>query len=380
MKRLFALCPLWLAVATMALVVMACGGGAPAPTPTTAAKPAAAPTQAPAAPAAAPTKAPEAAAPTQAPAAAAPTKAAAAAGAPALTKEFKMSMATGGTAGTYYPYGGAISSLWSKNIKGVTVTVETTGASVENMRLLSNKQVELAITQNDIVDYAWNSTEMFKDNKDKITNLRAIAALYPELVQWVVVPEIKSLADMKGKRFIVGPAASGSEANTRQIFEANGMSYKDLSKTLYLSIAESAAAFKDRQVDGWATTGGVPNPGITDVATLREIGMVPIDGDVAKKVTDKHKFYVSAKVPAGSYKGIDKDVPTLAVQACLVGRDDLDPDLVYWLTKTLVEKQAELAQAHAKGKELSKEGMVKGMSIPFHPGAEKYYKEVGLIK
>lgn len=290
-----------------------------------------------------------------------------------------MSMATGGTAGTYYPYGGAIASLWSKNIKGVTVTVETTGASVENMRLLASKQVELAITQNDIVDYAWNATEMFKD-KDKIQNVRAVAALYPELVQWTVVPSIKSLADLKGKKFVVGPAASGSEANTRQIMEANGLSYKDLGKALFLSIAESAAAFKDRQVDGWATTGGVPNPGITDVATLQEINLVPISGEVAQKVLEKYKFFVPAKIPANAYKGVAAEVPTIAVQATLVAREDLDADLIYWLTKTLVEKQPELAQGHAKGKELSKESATKGFSIPWHPGAERYYKEIGVIK
>ena len=359
-------------VLVLALGVAACGGAAPAPT-AAPSKPAAAPT---AAPAAAPTKAPEAA-PTKAPEATKP--AAPAAGAPALTKEYKLAMATGGTSGTYYPFGGAIAGIWSKNIKGVTVNVETTGASVENMRLLDTKQVELAITQNDIVDYAWNATEMFKD-KPKIQNIRGVAALYPELVQWTVVPEIKSLADLKGKRFVVGPAASGSEANTRQIFEANGMSYKDLGKALFLSIAESAAAFKDRQVDGWATTGGVPNPGITDVSTLQEINIVPMTGDVAKNVLDRYKFFVPATIPGGSYKGLDKDIPTIAVQATLVAREDLDADLVYWLTKTLIEKQPELAQAHAKGKVLSKESAVKGLSIPWHPGAEKYYREIGVLK
>jgi len=223
-----------------------------------------------------------------------------------------------------------------------------------------------------------NGTEMFKDQK--ITNFRAIAALYPEVLQWVVTPNIKSIADLKGKRFVVGPAASGTEANTRQVFEALGMSYKDLSKAAFLSYAEAAAAMKDRQVDGFAVTGGVPTSAITDVTTSLDISILPITGDDAKKVTEKYKFFVQTKVPAGAYKGVNADVPTIAVQSMLVCREDLDPDLVYWLTKTLIEKQPELAQAHAKGKELSKESAVKGLTVPLHPGAERYYKEIGVIK
>ncbi len=380
MRSVSALRYLGLALLAAALLTTACSSAAPAPTQAPA-KPAAEPTKAPAAPAApaaAPTKAP-AAAPTTAPAAA-PTTAPAAAPAssvPALTKEYKLSMATGGTAGTYYPFGGVMGGLWGKYLKGVTVTSEATGASVENVRLLGNKQVELALIQNDIADYSYNGTEMFKD---KVTNFKAVAMLYPELVQWAVVPGIKTLADLKGKRVVVGPAASGSEANTRQIVEANGMTYKDFSKALFLSNAEAAAAMKDRQVDAFFVTSGVPLAAYTDVTTAMDISFLPIEGDVAKKVMDKYKFFVTTKIPGGSYKGVANDVNTVAVQSCLVARDDVDPDLIYWLTKTLIEKQPELAQAHAKGKDLSKESAVKGVTIPWHPGAEKYYKEIGVIK
>lgn len=360
-------------VPAMALVLVlalaACSTAAPAPAPTAAAPAPAAPTAA----------APAAGAPTAAaPAAAAPTKAAApAASVPALTKEYKLSLATGGTAGTYYPYGGAIASLWSNNIKGVSVTAETTGAAVENERLLGSKQVELALTQNDIADYANTGSEMFKD---KITNVRAVAVLYPEVLQWVVTPDVKTLADLKGKAFVVGAAGSGTEANTRQVLDANAMTYKDLSKAPNLSFAEATNALKDRQVNGFAVTGGVPTSAITDAATARDIGLLPIDGDTAKKVMDKYKFFVTAKIPTNTYKGQTADVNTIAVQSMLVAREDLDKDLVYWLTKTIIEKQADLAQAHAKGKELSAQGAVKGLTIPLHPGAEQYYREIGAIK
>lgn len=290
-----------------------------------------------------------------------------------------MSMATGGTSGTYYPYGGAIAGVWTKNLKGVTVTVETTGASVENMRLLNSKQAELAITQNDIADYAYNGTEMFKE---KITNYRGVAVLYPELLQ-LVVPgnsDIKTPKDLKGKRMSLGPAASGTEANTRQLLDAVGLTPKELSKAAYLSNAEAGAAFKDRQLDAMQITGGIPFPTYQDISTLQDIRLIPIEGDVAQALMSKYKFFVPVTIPANTYKGQEKPVQTVAVMATLVAREDLDVDLVYWLTKTLIEKQPEVAQAHAKGKELSKESAVKGLTVPWHPGAEKYYKEIGVLK
>ncbi len=358
---------------SLAVVVSACGGGAAAPT----AAPAA-PTKA---PAAAPTTAPAAPAATTAPAAAAPTKAAApAAAAPApWTKEVKMSMSTGGTSGTYYPYGGAIAGVWSKNIKGVTVTAETTGASVENMRLLASKQAELAMTQNDIADYAFNATEMFKE---KITNFKALAMLYPEYCEFVVPAssDIKSIADLKGKRVSVGPAGSGTEANTRQILSAAGIEYKDLAKAATLSNAEAGDSFKNKQIDAMQITGGVPFPTFQDIATTQELRVLSVEGDLLQKLQAKYKALVPVTVPANTYKGQTAAVNTVAVQSMLVVRDDIDKDLVYWLTRTLIEKQPDLAQAHSKGKELSKESAVKGLTIPLHPGADQYFKEIGVIK
>lgn len=357
---------LWLVATSLllfALVLSGCQQPAAAPTATKAPEPTKAPAASPAA--------------TQAPAAASPA-ATRAATVPALSKEYKMSMATGGTGGTYYPYGGAIAGIWSKYLPGVTVTVEATGGSVENLRRIANKEAELALVQNDIADYAWNGTEQFKDQK--ITNFRSVAALYPELLQWVVTPDIKQLSDLKGKAFVVGAAGSGTEVNTRQVFEANGMSFNDLGKKVNLSFTEAANAMKDRQVQGFAVTGGVPTAAISDIATSFDIAIMPIDGQVAKNVMDKNKFFVPAVVKAGSYRGVNSDVNTIAVLAILIAREDLDQALVYHLTKTLVEKQQELAAAHAKGKELDKTKITQGLTVPLHPGAEQYYKEAGIIK
>jgi uncharacterized protein len=347
-------------------LVVAAAACAPAAAPEPTAAPAVPPT---AVPAAAPTAAPAVAAPTAAPAVAQP---------PALTKEYRISMATGGTAGTYYPFGGAIASVWSQSIPGVSVTVEATGASLENLRLLDTKAIELALVQNDNADYAWNGIELFKE---PVKGFRSVAALYPEMLHWIFTVDsgVQEITDVKGKRMGVGPAGSGTETNTRQVFEAAGMTYNDLGRMAQLSFAEATAAVKDRQLDGYANTGGVPTAAVTDLATTMDINIIGISGSIAEDMMAKHPFYVKTTIPANSYRGQTQDVETVAVLAVLVAQEDLDDDLVYWLTKTLIEKQPELAQAHAKGRELSAESAVQGMTVPFHPGAERYYKEIGAI-
>lgn len=289
-----------------------------------------------------------------------------------------MSLATSGTDESYYSYGKALASVWSANLKGVRVAPETAGASVGGLRSLGANQVDLALAQSDIAGYAYDGIEMFHN---KITNLRAIAVLYPELVQWVVNPDsITSVAGMKGSQIAVGPAGSGSEANTHQILETSGIVYNDLTKALFLSSTEAVDAFKSQQIDGFCLTDGVPSPAIADAANSTKIGLLPISGDLAQKVTASYKRFSPATVPSDSYKGITAAVDTVGVQAILVVRQDVDSDLVYWLTRTLIEKQAELAQANPLGKALSKESAIKDLPLPLHPGAERYYREIGVLK
>ena len=297
---------------------------------------------------------------------------------PPLSKEYTLTLATSGTDESYYGYGKALASVWSANLKGVRVTAETAGASVAGLRSLGANQVDMALAQSDIADYAFNGNEMFQD---KITNLRAVAVLYPQLVQWVVNPDaVRSVAGMKGSQIAVGPAGSGSEANTHQILAADGIAYKDLTSALFLSSPEAVDAFESQQINGFCLTDGVPSPAVVDAANSIKIGLLPISGDIAQKVTATYKDFSPATIPAGSYKGVTTPVDTLAVQAILVVRQDLDDNLVYWLTRTLVEKQADLAQANPLGKAFSKETAIKNLPIPLHPGAERYYKEIGLLK
>ena len=288
-------------------------------------------------------------------------------------------LATGGTSGTYYPFGGSMAQIFNSKIQNMNVTAQATGASVENLKLISQKEAELAIVQNDMTDYAYNGTESFKDSK--VENVRVIANLYPEVIQIVSSADsgIKTLTDIKGKKFSVGAPGSGVEANARQLLDVMGMTYNDFSAN-YLSFAESADSLKDNHIDGFLFVSGVPNAAIQDTATTSSLNFVSIPDDVIKKLIDKYPFFTEIVIPAGTYKGQTADVKTVAMKATLVAGAEVPEKVIYDLTKALFENQPELASAHAKGAELSLESAVNGVSVPFHPGAEKYYKEVGAIK
>jgi TRAP transporter TAXI family solute receptor len=287
-------------------------------------------------------------------------------------------LATGGTAGTYYPFGGALAKIWNSKIKDMNVTAQTSGASGENVRLINKKEVELALVQSDTLDFAFNATEAFKE---PLKGMSTIAVLYPEIIQVVVAAAgpIKSIADLKGKKVGVGAPGSGTEANFRQLLDAYGMKKEDVN-VQFLSFSESAEAYKDKHIDAFIVTAGIPNAGIMDVSTQNEIRILDIPADVAAKLTQKYPFLAAVKVPANTYKGQTAEVSTVAVNAVLIAGNSLKEEMVYNLTKALFENQAELASAHAKGKELNLQYAVKGVSIPFHPGAVKYYKEKGLMK
>jgi TRAP transporter TAXI family solute receptor len=288
-------------------------------------------------------------------------------------------LATGGTSGTYYPFGGSMAQIFNSKIANMNVTAQATGASVENLKLISQKEAELAIVQNDMTDYAYNGTEAFKDAK--VENVRVIGNLYPEVIQIVASADsgINTIEDIKGKKFSVGAPGSGVEANARQLLDVLGMTYNDFSAN-YLSFAESADSLKDNHIDGFMFVSGVPNAAIQDTATTSSLKFVSIPDDVINELTTKYPFFVEIVIPAGTYKGQDADVKTVAVTATLIVGAEVSEQVVYDLTKALFENQPELATAHAKGAELSLESAVKGVSVPFHPGAEKYYKEVGAIK
>ena len=288
-------------------------------------------------------------------------------------------LATGGTSGTYYPFGGAIANVWNTKLENMNVTAQATGASAENLRLINKGEAEFAIVQNDVMDYAYNGTDLFAG--EKLSNIMTIGTMYPEVVQIAVskASGIKSVADFKGKRISVGAAGSGVEFNAKQIMEGYGLTFDDIKKS-NLSFKESADGIQNGTLDGCFITAGVPNAALQELAFTAGLTLIPVDGAAADKICAKYGYYTKTIIPGGTYKGTDEDVGALAIMATLAVSSKLDEQTVYEMTKALFSNLVELGNGHAKGKEVSAKTAITGVSVPFHPGAIKYYKEIGLMK
>ena len=291
----------------------------------------------------------------------------------AAQKQF-LNIGTGGTAGTYYPLGGAMAEILNKAIPGMNASAQSTGASVANINMLKDGSVDLAIVQNDITYYAVNGTEMFKDKK--VEGLKGIATLYPETCQAVTLESsgIKSIADLKGKKVAVGAAGSGVEANARQIMEAYGVTYNDI-QVQYLSFAEAASALKDGNIDAAFLTAGYPTSAVQDIASQHKVRLLPVEASKADALIAKYPFYTKTVIPAGTYAGFDEEVPAVSVMAMLVANDKVDDKLGYELTKALFKNLDRIHAAHAAAKAILKEKALEGMPLPVNAGAEKFFKE-----
>jgi len=299
---------------------------------------------------------------------------------PAFSAKKFVTIASGWVTGVYYPLAGAISRIAHEKLKDVKITVESSGASVANAKLVASGDADMAILQNDIAYYALKGTKPMFDKP--LENLRGVCSLYPEHVQIQARRDanIKSVSDLKGKRVAIGPLGSGTEQNAIQILEAYGLKLEDLGKVERLTASESSDYLKDGRIDAAFYTVGVGASAIVDTAISVDTVIVPIEAEKAKVLAQKYPFYSEATVPGGVYKGTDQPVPTVAVLAILVARAEMDADLVYRITKAMFENLKTIETAHAKGKEVKLETALKGMPIPLHPGAEKFYKEAGLIK
>lgn len=291
----------------------------------------------------------------------------------------RLTLATGGTSGVYYPLGGAIGQVLSSKSNGaLSITAQATGASGENMRLVEAGDVDFAIVQNDVADAAYFGKAPFRM---KLENVRAIARLYPEYLHVVSSKDsgVTKIEDFKGKKVSVGARGSGNEVNCRQIFDFYGLDYKNL-QPIFLPYGETADQFKDRNLDGFVFTIGTPNPAIQDITTTQDVVFVPLEGAKADAVIAKFPYMVKDAIPAGTYKGQTEAVPTLSVQAILVANKNMPDDVAYELTRLIYENNAAVAKAHSKGSEIKLENATDGVTIPLHPGAERYLKEKGVIK
>lgn len=285
--------------------------------------------------------------------------------------------ATGGTSGTYFPLGGAIANIENNVNKeaGFNVTVNSTGASKENIMLISKAEADYAIVQNDVTDYAAKGEVLFDS---AVGGVATVASIYPEIVQIVVAADsgIDSVDDLKGKKVSIGDAGSGVEANALQILDAYGLTTNDISVNR-LSFKESGNAFKDGALDAFFVTAGVPNTAISELAVTRSLKLINVDGAEADSLIAKYPFYTNITIPKDVY-GTADDIQTVGVRAIIVCREDLNENEVYLFTKALYDNLDDLAAAHAKGKEFKLEEANDGVTVALHPGAAKYFAEAGL--
>jgi TRAP transporter TAXI family solute receptor len=296
----------------------------------------------------------------------------------AHAQEF-VTVLTGGTSGVYYPMGVALSQIYGKAMPGAKTSAQVTKASAENLNLLQASRGEIAFTLGDALNEAWKGNEE-AGFKTPLKKLRTIAAIYPNYIQIVAAADsgIKTLADLKGKRVAVGAPKSGTELNARDIFKGAGMSYKDFSKVEYLPFGESVELMKNRQLDATLISAGLGVAAIRDLATSVKIVIVPIPADVVAKIGEA--AYQAGTVPANTYNGQTDAVATVAIQNFLVSHEGVSTDAGYKMTKAIFDNLPELQAAHAAAKAITRDNAAKAPPAPLHPGAEKYYREVGLIK
>jgi uncharacterized protein len=288
---------------------------------------------------------------------------------------------TGGTAGTYYPVGGAIANAVSQPGK-IIVSAQATNGSVANVNGIAGGAMESGFSQADVATWAQKGTGIY-EGKPNVPGLRLIANLYPESVHVVVKKGsgIKSVADLKGKRVALDEPGSGTLVNARAILAAYGLKEADI-KPEYIKPNQAADKMKDGSLDAFFFTGGAPAGAIAELASSGSgIDLLPIDGAAADTLRRSSPFFAPDTIAADTYKGVAA-VSTLAVGAQWVTSDKADMATVYEITKALfgAEAQKQLAAGHAKGKFITKENAVQGAGIPFHPGAEKFYREAGLLK
>lgn len=286
---------------------------------------------------------------------------------------------TGGTGGTYYPIGGLIANAISTPT--LNVSAVATNGSLANVNAIVGGTSESGFSQADVASWAYNGNGIF-EGKPKIEELRAIANLYPETLHVVVKKglNIKSVADLKGRRVALDEPGSGTLINARAILAAYGLSEKDV-KPEYIKQPQAIEKMKDGSCDAFFVTVGYPQGVISELATTNGLELLPISGKEAEEIKKKSPFFADDKIPDGVYKDV-KGVPTLSVGAQWVTSSKQDAALVYEVTKGLWSEKtrAALDSGHAKGKSIVKESALAGLGIPLHAGAEKFYKEAGLLK
>ncbi len=293
------------------------------------------------------------------------------------TKQY--TIATGGVAGTYYPIGSGIAQSANNASLGYNMSVEATGASVMNARLLSNKSVDFATIQNDVAYSAVKGQRDF-NTSGNLTMITGVTCLYPETIQIITLNStgIRNVSDLKGKRVVMGDRGSGSWFNALEILKAYNLTEEDVQPSS-VKLAQAAEMMKNGQVDAAFWTGGAPTAAITELATGSDIYIVPVSGVERDALMAVSPFYAKQTLPAGTYKSVDHDTETVTVMAMLVAHQDVPEEDVYNLLKAMYDSSNPISNyPHAVAKKITKNSSLQGMSIDLHPGAKKYFDEQGI--
>lgn len=291
-----------------------------------------------------------------------------------------LSIATASTGGSWYPAGGAISSIINKHIPNTEASAHPSAASRENIRLLGEKKTDLAMVMPDVAHFARTGTDIYKGKPTaKIKGLFTFWGI-DLLIIARADTNIYTVEDLKGHKVGFGPPGSGSETMSKKILAEYGITYKDL-KPQFISATEQSQALKDKSLDAAMYTIGTPASTFVDLCTLTKCRIIPIKQDMMERIVKKYPYYSPSVIPANAYPQINTDTPALKWVGIIVTYEDLDSDLAYKIVKAVCKDHLdEFKQCHAKAKKLTTEGMSKGMSIPWHPGAARFWKEVGLLK
>lgn len=288
----------------------------------------------------------------------------------------RMMFGTGGTAGTYYSYGGVIAQ-YITNYADIKVTAVSTGGSKVNIQSIQDGDFQLGFTQSDVMAYAWDGVKSFEQD-GPTHDFRVLGGLYAETVQLVTMdPDIQSVEDLKGKSVSIGAAGSGTYFNAIDVLEAAGISLDDIHPQ-YQSFEDSKESLKDGKIDAAFIVAGAPTTAITELATTNGVYLIDIDGELRDSILEACPYYTALEIPANTYPGQDEPVNTITVKATVVVSADLDADTVYNMTAAIFDHTEEIEQENAKGKELTIENATEGMAVPFHEGAARYYAEHGV--
>ena len=288
-----------------------------------------------------------------------------------------LTLGTGDTTGTYYAVGGVMATVLNPLLDDVDLTVTSTGASKANIQLIDEEDADLAIVQNDVMYYAYTGTDLF-EAEGSYDTFATVAGLYDETVQIVTCDDsIESVADLKGKTVSVGDAGSGTEFNAKQILGAYDLTFDDI-KVVNAKFGDSTESLKDGKIDAAFIVAGAPTTAVVDLATVKDVHLVQLDAEHIEKLQSDYDFYTETTITAGTYKGVDEDATTVSVRATLIASTEVSEDDVYNLLKAMFDNQEDLIAGHAKFEYLNLEDAVAGISVPFHPGAVKYFAEQGI--